>query len=113
MVQAVWASVLLVVAGFAANAYETIIDYFTFTSCVFNISTFAAVWVLRRKLPDLPRPVRAWGYPYSLVVVLVIQVWLMVSALITAPLPSLLGVGLTATGLGYRYRERIFSRTAP
>jgi basic amino acid/polyamine antiporter, APA family len=106
VVQAVWASVLLVVAGFAANAYETIIDYFTFTSCVFNISTFAAVWVLRRKWPDLPRPVRAWGYPYSLVVVLVIQVWLMVSALITAPLPSLLGVGLTAAGLLYHLATR-------
>jgi basic amino acid/polyamine antiporter, APA family len=104
--QAIWASVLLVVAGYAANAYESIIDYFTFTSSVFNISTFAAVWVLRRKLPDLPRPVRAWGYPYSLIVVLVIQVWLMVSALITAPVPSLLGVGLTATGLAYHLGTR-------
>lgn len=101
VVQAAWASVLLVVAGFAANAYESIIDYFTFTSSVFNISTFAAVWVLRRKMPDAPRPVRAWGYPYSLIVVLLIQAWLMVSALITAPVASLLGVGLTATGLPY------------
>jgi len=105
VVQAAWASVLLIVAGFAANAYETIIDYFTFTSAVFNISTFAAVWVLRRKWPDAPRPVRAWGYPYSLIAILVIQVWLMVSAVITAPVPSLLGVGLTAAGLLYRFRR--------
>lgn len=106
--QGTWTSVLLIVAGFAANAYETIIDYFTFTSAVFNISTFAAVWVLRRKWPDAPRPVLAWGYPWSLAVVIAIQVWLMTSALITAPVPSLLGVGLTSAGLLYRYRVQIF-----
>ncbi len=113
LVQAVWASVLLLVAGLAARAYETIIDYFTFTSSIFNVSTFAAVWVLRRRFPAAPRPVRAWGYPWSLLAVLLIQVWLMVSALLTAPLPSLLGIVLTSAGLLYYHRGAIAARLFP
>ncbi len=97
--QALWATVLLVAAGLAGRAYETVIDFFAFTSAVFNLSTFIAVWVLRRKLPHLARPFRVPGWPVTLVVVLVIQAAFMVVTLITAPVPSLAGLGLTASGL--------------
>jgi APA family basic amino acid/polyamine antiporter len=97
--QALWATVLLVAAGLAGRAYETVIDFFAFTSAIFNLSTFVAVWVLRRKLPHLARPFRVPGWPITLVVVLVIQVAFMVVTLVTAPLPSLLGIALTASGL--------------
>ena len=97
--QALWATVLLVAAGLAGRAYETVIDFFAFTSAIFNLSTFVAVWVLRRKLPQLARPFRVPGWPVTLVVVLVIQVAFMIVTLVTAPLPSLLGIALTASGL--------------
>lgn len=97
--QALWATVLLVAAGLAGRAYETVIDFFAFTSAVFNLSTFIAVWVLRRKLPHLARPFRVPGWPVTLIVVLVIQAAFMVVTLVTAPVPSLAGLGLTASGL--------------
>jgi amino acid transporter len=102
--QALWATVLLVAAGLAGRAYETVIDFFAFTSAIFNLSTFVAVWVLRRKLPHMARPFRVPGWPVTLIVVLVIQVAFMVVTVITAPMPSLLGVALTASGLiWYRF----------
>ena len=107
IVQAFWATVLLIFAGFAEHAYRTIIDFFSFTSSIFNVSTFAAVWVLRKKYPDAPRPFRRWGYPYTLIIVLAIQIWFMVVTLITALIPSLLGIALTSTGLVYYYRQDI------
>lgn len=97
--QALWATALLVAAGLAGRAYETVIDYFAFTSAIFNLSTFVAVWVLRRKLPLAARPFRVPGWPVTLVVVLVIQVAFMVVTVVTAPLPSLLGMALTGSGL--------------
>jgi len=105
--QAFWASVLLFSAAFAENAYESIIDFFSFTSSVFNVMTFAAVFVLRRKFPKQPRPYKTWGYPYTLIIVLIIQGWFMVTTLITAFVPSLLGIALTSTGLVYYYRSEI------
>ena len=107
IVQASWATTLLFFAAFATDAYTTIIDFFSFTSSIFNVSTFAAVWVLRRKYPDMPRPYRVWGYPFTLIIVLLIQVWFMVITLITAFLPSLLGILLTSTGILYFYRKQI------
>jgi len=108
--QGSWATVLLLFAGMAEHAYETIIDFFSFTSAVFNVSTFAAVWILRRKYPDALRPYRAWGYPYTLIIVLVIQVWFMITTLITAFIPSLLGIALTLTGLFYYYRIQLIEK---
>lgn len=107
--QGIWASVLLFGASFSGKMYETIIDYFSFTSAVFNISTFAAVFVLRRKYPDAPRPYRAWFYPWSLILVLLIQIWFAWTTLRTAFLPSLAGIGLTLTGLVYYYFRVRFS----
>lgn len=112
IMQGTWASVLLLAAAFAEHAYETIIDYFSFTSAVFNISTFLAVWILRRKYPDLRRPYRAWGYPVTLIIVLVIQGWFLVTTLITALWPSLLGALLTCSGLIYYYRQPLAARLA-
>jgi amino acid transporter len=104
--QGIWATVLLVAAGLAGRSYETVIDFFAFTSAVFNLSTFAAVAVLRRRLPDAPRPFRVPGWPWTLGVVLVIQAAFLVVTAITAPLPSLLGAGLTLTGLIWYFRRR-------
>jgi amino acid transporter len=61
LAQGVWATVLLAGAARAGHAYESVIDYFSFTSSVFNVSTFAAVWVLRRHAPAAPRPWRVPG----------------------------------------------------
>lgn len=110
LVQAFWASLLLLAASFAGRVYETIIDFFSFTSAIFNISTFVAVWIFRRKFKTVARPYRAWGYPVSLLIVLFIQLWLLVTTLITAFIPSLCGLALTLTGLLYYYRDRLFHR---
>jgi len=110
LVQAFWASLLLLAASFAGRVYETIIDFFSFTSAIFNISTFVAVWIFRRKFKTVTRPYRAWGYPFSLLIVLSIQLWLLVTTLITAFIPSLCGLALTLTGLLYYHRDRLFHR---
>ncbi|MCR9140847.1 MAG: amino acid permease [bacterium] len=104
--QGAWATVLLIAATVAGNGYERMIDFFSFTSAVFNVSTFAAVWVLRKKLPDAPRPFRVPLFYVVLPLVLLIQVWFMLVTLITAPVASALGIALTCTGLLYYMRIR-------
>lgn len=99
--QAAWACLLIICATFATSAYEAVIDYFSFTSSVFNVLTFASVYVLRKKYPDVSRPYKTWGYPITLILVLLIQGTFMIVTLVTAFLPSLLGVLLTLTGLIY------------
>ena len=101
--QGLWASVLLIFAACAKNSYEAIIDFFSATGTVFNMMTFASVFVLRRKYPDIERPYRAWFYPWSLIIILVIYAAFLVITLITAFVPSVMGLLLTCSGLIYYY----------
>jgi len=101
--QAIWATVLLTFAILAGNSYEIIIDFFSATSTVFNIMVFASVYVMRKKFPDVNRPYKAWLYPYSLVGILAIYLVFLVITLITAFIPSLIGLALTASGAIYYY----------
>ncbi|HVZ49690.1 MAG TPA: APC family permease [Gemmatimonadaceae bacterium] len=58
------ASVVATVLFIATNTFETVIAiaalFFVLKYCV----SFSAVFALRRREPDLPRPYRAWGYPW-------------------------------------------------
>ena len=45
------------------GTYNDLLTMVAFVSLLFNTLTVAALFVLRRRQPDLPRPYRAWGYP--------------------------------------------------
>ncbi len=56
---AAWTSVV-----FLAGSYDALLSYTTFGDWIFFGLTVAAVFSLRRKYPNMPRPYRVWGYPY-------------------------------------------------
>lgn len=101
--QGLWATVLLTFAVTAANSYETIIDFFSATSTVFNLMVFGSIYLLRKKYPDVRRPYKAWLYPWSLIIILVIYAVFFVITLMTTFIPSLIGLALTSTGSIYYY----------
>lgn len=64
----------------------------------------ASVFVLRRRLPDAPRPYRAWGYPVMPALFVVAAVIGVASAYVAAPRTSLFGTALLAAGvMAYRW----------
>ena len=58
-IQAAWAIVLCV-----SGSYGQLLDYIIFAVLLFYMLTIAGLFVLRRKLPDAPRPYQAFGYPW-------------------------------------------------
>ena len=44
--------------------FDVLTDYTIFGGSIFYLAAVAAVFVLRRKQPDAPRPYRTWGYPF-------------------------------------------------
>lgn len=58
--QALCASALVVVL----RSLPDILDYTTFAIVLATLADTLALYVLRRRLPDAPRPYRAWGYPW-------------------------------------------------
>jgi APA family basic amino acid/polyamine antiporter len=94
VLQGLWTAVLVV-----SGSYENLFSYSIVAAWIFYMLSVAAVFVLRRKQPDLARPYRMWGYPYTLGVFMLVSVWFVVNAFVTAPGPSFTGLAIIAAGI--------------
>jgi APA family basic amino acid/polyamine antiporter len=94
VLQAVWASILCV-----SGTYNQLLDYVIFAALVFYFLTTLALFRLRRLRPDLPRPVKAFGYPVLPALYLVAVGVLMVILLFEKPLYTWPGLLIVATGV--------------
>jgi APA family basic amino acid/polyamine antiporter len=76
VVQAIWASVLCL-----SGAYSDLLGYVMFAVMLFYFLTILAVFILRKKMPDLPRPYKAVAYPflpalYLVLITIISIIWL-------------------------------------
>ena len=68
---------------------------------------FVALLVLRRRAPELPRPFKSWGYPWTTVAVLAATVVFLGGMVVSAPRESLIAAGaLAAAFAGYSVARR-------
>jgi APA family basic amino acid/polyamine antiporter len=72
------AAALLVLAG----SFETLLGIAAFLFVVVYISGFLALLFLRARRPDLPRPFRVWGYPWTTAAVLLASLGFLVASAI-------------------------------
>jgi basic amino acid/polyamine antiporter, APA family len=100
--QAVWTGLLIL-----TGSYEALFTYSILSAWIFYTLSVAAVWTLRRKAPDAPRPYRMWGYPFTLWAFVIVSIWFMVDALVNQPKSSLIAMGMAAAGIPfYLYLRR-------
>jgi basic amino acid/polyamine antiporter, APA family len=92
--QAVWASVLCV-----SGTYGQLLDYVIFAALVFYFLTTLALFRLRRIRADLPRPVKAFGYPVLPALYMVAVAGIMVILLLYRPLYTWPGLLIVALGI--------------
>ena len=57
--QAVWACVLVL-----SGTFDQLTDMIIFAVFIYYGATTLGVFILRKKMPDAPRPYKVWGYPY-------------------------------------------------
>ncbi len=108
ILQGLWASLLAL-----SGTFDQLTDCLLFASWIFYACVTSAVFVLRRKMPNAPRPYRTLGYPVVPSVFMLVALWLIGNTLYTKPVESLVGLGLVALGLplyGY-FRARQSGRT--
>jgi APA family basic amino acid/polyamine antiporter len=98
LAQAGWASVLAI-----SGTFDTLTDSVVFASCLFYALSAAAVIIFRIREPDLPRPFRTWGYPFTPVIFVLVSAALLASALYATPKQALLGVGVIALGVPFYF----------
>lgn len=94
LMQGGWAIVLA-----ASGTYEQLYTYVIFTGWIFYGAATLAVVILRRKMPQLPRPYRVWGYPVLPVTFSLAALAIVINTLVRTPRESLLGTGLVILGI--------------
>jgi APA family basic amino acid/polyamine antiporter len=94
LVQAVWA-IFLCLSG----SYGQLLDYIIFAALFFYILTILALFVLRFKRPDAPRPYKALGYPFLPALYIVLAAWICIVLLRYKPQYTWPGMILVLLGI--------------
>ncbi len=78
---------------------DALANYVGFAITLFAGIAVAAVFVLRRRHPDAPRPFKALGYPVTPALFALASFAIVVNAIITNPVPTLTGALIIAAGI--------------
>ena len=81
------------------RSFEKVLDFIQFALLFCSFATVLGVIRLRITQPDAPRPYRAWGYPVTPVVFLLVTAFMMYYLLTERPVQSLLGSMMMISGL--------------
>jgi APA family basic amino acid/polyamine antiporter len=81
------------------RSFEKVLDFIQFSLLFCSFFTVLGVIKLRITRPDLPRPYRAWGYPVTPVVFLLVTGFMMYYLATERPLQSFLGTLIMISGL--------------
>ena len=96
VLQGIWSGALVL-----SGSYEALFTYVMFMMVLSYVLTVAALFVLRRKMPDAPRPYRCAGYPWLPgIYVLIGAVWTVI-AVRQKTQAALWGIVIVALGIPF------------
>ena len=88
------------------GTFEELYSLFVFAVWIFFALAALALIRLRRKQPELPRPYRATGYPWTPLIFFIAAVALTVNLWLVRPVRSSLGLAVILAGIPFFYRWR-------
>jgi basic amino acid/polyamine antiporter, APA family len=88
------------------GTFEELYSLFVFAVWIFFALTAIAVVRLRRIEPELLRPYRAWGYPWTVLIFFLAAVALTINLWMVRPVRSSVGLLVIAAGVPFFYRWR-------
>lgn len=94
LIQGVWSSVLVL-----SGSFDQLTDMLIFAAFIFYGAGAFGVFVLRRKLREVPRPYKVFGYPYIPAIFVVFCAILVVISIMERPREAVIGLSLILSGI--------------
>ncbi|MFA6126780.1 MAG: amino acid permease [Bacteroidales bacterium] len=94
LLQGIWSSVLVL-----SGSFDQLTDMLIFAVFIFYGATSLGVIILRRRMPDAPRPYKVWGYPLVPVIFILFCIGLFMNTIITKPREAAIGLILILAGI--------------
>ncbi len=91
----IWSIILSLFFG----TFEQLFTYVVFGQWIFFGLTVAAVMILRQKRPDLPRPYRTWGYPFTPIFFILAALFISLNSLINEFRNAVAGLAIILLGV--------------
>ncbi len=107
VVQVVWAVAVLL---FFQGLFDKIITFVTFMDIAFMGLAGAGIFILRKKLANTHRPIRAWGYPVVPAVFMLISAAFAFNTLLERPAQAVPGLVLLFLGVAVFYSLKFLRR---
>ena len=105
--QGIWASVLVL-----SGTFDQLTDMIIFSVFIFYGATALGVFILRRRIPEVHRPYKVWGYPVVPAVFILFCIGLFFNTIITRPREAAIGMILIFSGIPvYFFLKRKYSKT--
>ncbi|MEO5783226.1 MAG: amino acid permease [Ginsengibacter sp.] len=92
--QCVWACVLVL-----SGTFDQLTDMIIFAVFIYYGATTLGVFILRKRMPDAPRPYKVWGYPVVPAIVIIFCIVLVFNTIYSRPREAAIGVALMLTGV--------------
>jgi APA family basic amino acid/polyamine antiporter len=70
-----------------------------FAVFIYYGATTLGVFILRKRMPDAPRPYKVWGYPIVPAIFILFSIALFVNTVVTRPREVAIGMALMLTGV--------------
>jgi APA family basic amino acid/polyamine antiporter len=92
--QGIWASVLVL-----SGTFDQLTDMIIFAVFIFYGATTLGVFILRRRMPDVYRPYKVWGYPVVPAIFILFCIGLFFNTIYTRPREAAIGLILIFLGI--------------
>jgi APA family basic amino acid/polyamine antiporter len=89
----------IALAELLSNRFDELVTFVMVAIIGFSMLTVAAVFVLRLRQPDAPRPFGVPGYPLVPVLFVGVNAWVLWSVLVRGATQALVGIAIVATGV--------------
>jgi basic amino acid/polyamine antiporter, APA family len=94
IVQCTWACILVL-----SGTFDQLTDMIIFAVFIYYAATALGVFILRKKMPDAPRPYKVWGYPVVPAVFIIFSAGLVLNTIFSRPREAMLGMILILTSV--------------
>jgi APA family basic amino acid/polyamine antiporter len=104
--QGIWASVLVL-----SGTFDQLTDMIIFAVFIFYGATTLGVFILRRRMPNVHRPYKVWGYPFVPAIFILFCIGLFFNTILTRPREAAIGLILIFSGIPvYFFMKRKYSK---
>lgn len=97
-IQGGWASMLVL-----SGTFDQLTDMIIFSIFIYYGLTTLGVFILRKRMPDAPRPYKVWGYPVVPAIVILFCIALFINTIFERPREAGIGMALMLSGIPFYF----------